>query len=550
MMRMKKFVLTICVMFLPVMALFAQSSKAFVCRVVPNENDAVYKMLKSVEARLEEYNYNDEALNVRTFLSTVGNMGVVISDESGKKYVLTSGDKSLSDFTGFDIRFVSDGDSESVVLKDLKLSALDGERDFLLIELPRNYSGKALRLNNTRPELGQKVEIPNFNNGYWENQLSMVVDVKEEKTYFLHSNQFASVGTPVLLHDGNSDSAYTLLGVNRYLKNSDRNSLCAEKNSSINEFMKKWPYTKVEDTDLPLNLFISMISEPYSNKEKIASRFISAELLLSKGADFFISDTDYHRYGNDFKKDPYKDLAGLMTKHIGHILKPNSILSVSSVEESGNSAKVVFSNDGKLIDTAWVKENGLWKISDVEGLDERINIKKKTSYGYLWDVDDGYYGDPYVLNLRGSYLVSTDSDNRGFDVSALLNAQFFGFGLFYQQDKFPMELSSGTQEHTASTFGGLVRFQLPIDIWCFMIVPFVEGRLGFTNVHELFDDKSSRLFAGINYGVDLAFVINPYLAPYVSFSGNAASYNDREHSNNLSFAAGLRLLGVFDISAF
>ena len=82
-----------------------------------------------------------------------------------------------------------------------------------------------------------------------------------------------------------------------------------------------------------------------------------------------------------------------------------------------------------------------------------------------------------------------------------------------------------------------------------MLVPYIEGRLGFTNVHEVFGDKSSRLYFGANFGMDLAFVINEYIAPYISFSGNTVNYNGNENSNNFSFSAGLRLLGIIDFSA-
>ena len=113
-----------------------------------------------------------------------------------------------------------------------------------------------------------------------------------------------------------------------------------------------------------------------------------------------------------------------------------------------------------------------------------------------------------------------------------------------------MEDNGGTGKHRASTFGGVVRIQIPIVIWRFMLIPFVEGRLGFTNVSELFDDKTARLFFGTHYGVDLCFVINEYVAPYVSFSGNSVTYNNSEHSNSFEFSAGLRLLGIFDYTDF
>ena len=88
--------------------------------------------------------------------------------------------------------------------------------------------------------------------------------------------------------------------------------------------------------------------------------------------------------------------------------------------------------------------------------------------------------------------------------------------------------------------------QLPLNLWRFMFAPYIEGRLGFTNVNEVFGDKSSRLYFGANYGMDIAFGINEFIAPYISFSGNTVIYNENERSNNFSFSAGLRLLGIFD----
>ena len=80
----------VCFVLMEALVLFAQSPKEFVCRVVPSENDKAYQMLKSAEIRFREYNYKDQAEDIKAFLAKVGNMGVVIRDDAGKKYVLTS----------------------------------------------------------------------------------------------------------------------------------------------------------------------------------------------------------------------------------------------------------------------------------------------------------------------------------------------------------------------------------------------------------------------------------------------------------------------------
>ena len=541
--------------------LFAQSPKDFVCRVVPSESDNTYKMLQSAQSRFEEYNYKYEADKIKRFLTDTGNTGVIIRDDAGKKYVLTSGDESLSDFTTFDIKFAPDHNPEPVVLRGLKISALDTEYNFLLISLPDNYSGKALRVTNASPVQGQNVIVPDFSTSHWEEHYVTVSDAYNDRNYFILSCKDAPVGSPVLLHDNNTDSAYTLLGINH----KDRNGLAqAEKTPAISSFLNNWRYMKSDDPELPLNLFISMINKKVSNSntksigstessvslEEIGDTFISTELLRKFGADLYISNSGNSKYGNKYSNDPYKGILFVTAEIIKNLFNNNSSLSVDSVVINKDYAKVVFEKDSEPIQTEWIKENGSWKLSSVEGLEQKIKLKKYKDNGWI---DDPYYGDPFVLNIRGSLLVPTEysrADNKGFDITALGTFQHIGAGLFFQQEKLVMDYDGGTGEHRASSFGGLIRFQIPINAWRFMLVPFIEGRLGFTNVSEIFDDKSARLFFGSDFGVDLCFVINEYVAPYVTFSGNNVSYSNTEHTSSFEFSAGIRLLGILDYDNF
>ncbi|MBO4319617.1 MAG: hypothetical protein J5857_04030 [Treponema sp.] len=541
--------------------LFAQSPKDFVCRVVPSENDNTYKMLQSAQSRFEEYNYKYEADKIKRFLTDTGNTGVIIRDDAGKKYVLTSGEESLSDFTTFDIQFAPDHNPEPVVLRGLKISALDTEYNFLLIELPDNYSGKALRVTNASPVQGQNVIVPDFSTSHWEEHYVTVSDTYADRNYFILTYKDAPVGSPVLLHDNNTDSAYTLLGINH----KDKNGIAqAEKTPAISSFLNNWSNMKSDDPELPLNLFISMINKKVSNSnrksigstessvslEEIGDTFISTELLRKFGADLYISNSGNSKYGNKYSNDPYKGILFVTAEIIKNLFNNNSSLSVDSVVINKDYAKVVFEKDSEPIQTEWIKENGSWKLSSVEGLEQKIKLKKYKDNGWI---DDPYYGDPFILNIRASLLVPTEysrADNKGFDITALGTFQHIGAGLFFQQEKLVMDYSGGTGEHRASSFGGLIRFQIPINAWRFMLVPFIEGRLGFTNVSEIFDDKSARLFFGSDFGVDLCFVINEYVAPYVTFSGNNVSYSNTEHTSSFEFSAGIRLLGILDYDNF
>ena len=67
----RKNVLIVCFVLMQALVLFAQSPKEFVCRVVPSENDKAYQMLKSAEIRFREYNYKDQAEDIKAFLAKV-----------------------------------------------------------------------------------------------------------------------------------------------------------------------------------------------------------------------------------------------------------------------------------------------------------------------------------------------------------------------------------------------------------------------------------------------------------------------------------------------
>ena len=537
---MKKSIAIVLGIILYTVSVFAQSSRDFVCRIVPSENDVMYRTLNKLAEGLVKQKYDTEAEKLSSYISTRESTGFVISDDAGKKYVITSSTR-LSDFSLLDIDFAT---PQNFSLHDLKPSAVDKNLRLLLIELPESYSGKSIKAGTMVLTEGQKIEIPDFTGKHWENQSAFISNINEGKTYFTHSNRFAPPGSPALIPDPSSDSGYRLAGVNRSLSDSSGSrEICTEKTSGVHDFVQSWRNSVYMDEDIPLNLFIDMVK---SKDGELASRFVSAELLSERGVDIFLSDMSYE-YRNKLKDEPCKALSLLASERIKKIFAPYKSISVSKIKTDGDCASVVFDVGTKEIESLWTKNQGLWKLSDLDGLDEKKSPKKNTAPGFMGF--DGWAGDPFVLNIRGSYLLPSTIDGGGFDVTALASLQLFGIGFFYQQESLEMETSSGTQKRNAHSFGGIARLQLPLNLWRFMLVPYIEGRLGFTNVHEVFGDKSSRLYFGANFGMDLAFVINEYIAPYISFSGNTVNYNGNENSNNFSFSAGLRLLGIIDFSA-
>lgn len=544
----KKFYSIIVLIFLPALFLCAQTTMDFVCRVVPSKNDEVYKTLQNAQERFNEFNYEDEAYEIKNFLNRNGCMGFVIRDEAGKKYVFTSSSNKLSTYTTFDVTFASES---YPVLHDLKLSALDSENNFMLIELPADYTGKALNMSNIVPTLGQNVVIPDFSGTRLELQSSAITESDSAKSTFKYSFPQPVIGSPVLLHDMNTATEYTLLGINCPSKGNTGPNFLTMNNTSINGFMKKWPYLTQKDKDLPLNLFLGMISSTSSNELELGTRFVSARLTGSLGAELFMSNKSYFLHSSynrkyNFYNNPYFGLKGWMACYIKDLFNSDNEHYIDSLIINGETAKVVFTDGAKTIESEWIKENDLWKISYIQGLAEKTDFKKNNIFNNNnWGTDE-YYGDPYLINLKGSLLLPTDRDNKGFDIEALCTWQFVAGGVFYQQERLEMETSAGIEERNAYTAGLVGRIQFPIDIKRLMIIPFIEGRFGFTNVHELFDDKSSRLYFGVDYGIDVAFIINQNFAPYLSFSGNNVGYNTKEKSNNFSFSIGLRFLGVCD----
>ena len=547
MMTTKKFYSIIVLMFIPALFLCAQTTMDFVCRVIPSKNDEVYKTLQNARERFNEFNYEDEAYEIKNFLNKNGCMGFVIRDEAGKKYVFTSSSNKLSTYTTFDVTFASES---YPVLHDLKLSALDSENNFMLIELPADYTGKALNMSSATPTLGQNVVIPDFSGTRLELQSSAITESSPANSTFKYSFPQPVIGSPVLLHDMNTATEYTLLGINCPSKGNTGPTFITMDNTSINGFMKRWPYLTQKDKDLPLNLFLEMVSSSSSNELELGTRFASTKLTNSLGADLFMSKKDfYHSYYNkkyNFYNNPYFGLTGWIACYIKDLFNSDKEYYIDSLIINGEIAKVAFTDGENTVESEWIKENDLWKISYIQGLAEKTDFKKNNIFNNnSWGFDE-YYGDPFLINVKTSLLVPTVRENKGIDIEALCSWQFLAGGLFYQQERLEMETTAGIEERNAYTVGLAGRLQFPVDIKRLMIIPFIEGRFGFTNVHELFDDKSSRLYFGVDYGIDVAFDINQNFAPYLSFSGNNVGYNRKEKSNNFSFSIGLRFLGICD----
>ena len=132
--------------------------------------------------------------------------------------------------------------------------------------------------------------------------------------------------------------------------------------------------------------------------------------------------------------------------------------------------------------------------------------------------------------------MNTDIDENGYDFSLVIQSLFAGIGLFVQNEQL--------ESFKAMSYGLVFRTQAPFDIHRLMIIPFLEGRLGFTNPKDVFGGDDARLYFGTNYGLDLCLSLNN-IAPYVSLGASHVSYNEKESSNNIVFSAGLRIFPGF-----
>ena len=517
--------------------LFSQTSfRKNVCLANGAKSDNARKSLSEIAKSLKDSNYSYEASRIENgFLSKKGSTGFVVKGNDGKFFVIAD-DSILSEYTSADVQFENDDNS---LLEYTSLPIVKKENGLVLIALPDDFSGEALSLSEKGVVEGEEITAAGFvlyeEGTRYERRSGIVVNTDSNGEFFVSVpiNKTYS-GSPLLKKSGDK---YEIAGTVLYAEESNeynvRKVVNAKKIRALIDSFYEKDGAKTEEKPNTEQFLAAL-------KEGKAQDFVSDSLALKAGDKAFMTyESSYDSYL--FESKPVEILRDAVSRAICETLgaKKAKNISVEEIADSkeSESATIAFVSEKKRFVSEWQVENGEWKLIEFSSLEELSKKKKRKGSD---DIDPVSMGDAYIFLVKGGKLFQTENEGKsGASASAFLMCHLAGIGLFYQSEEIALDTSESAEPTVMNSAGLALRFQLPFDIWRFMIVPYSELRMGISNPDDIKGD-TSRIYYGSLCGLDLAFNAGQ-VAPTASVEFIHSGYNDREKSNNLGISFGLRI---------
>ena len=521
--------------------LFSQTSfRKNVCLANGAKSDNVRKSLSEIAKSLKDSNYSYEASRIENnFLSKKGSTGFVVKGNDGKFFVIAD-DSILSEYTSADVQFENDDNS---LLEYTSLPIVKKENGLVLIALPEDFSGEALSLSEKGVVEGEEITAAGFvlyeEGTRYERRSGIVVNTDSNGEFFVSVpiNKTYS-GSPLLKKSGDK---YEIAGTVLYAEESNeynvRKVVNAKKIRALIDSFYEKDGAKTEEKP-NTEQFLKAL------KEGKAKDFVSDSLALKAGDVAFMTYESSYSYR--FESKPVEVLRDAVSRAVCETLgaKKAKNISVEEIADSkeSESATIAFVSEKKRFVSDWQIENGEWKLIEFSSLEELSKKKKKNKSD---DIDPVSMGDAYIFLVKGGKLFQTENEGKsGASASAFLMCHLAGIGLFYQSEEIALDTRESAEPTVMNSAGLALRFQLPFDIWRFMIVPYSELRMGISNPDDIKGDNS-RIYYGSLCGLDLAFNAGQ-VAPTASVEFIHSGYNDSEKSNNLGISFGLRIFRALE----
>ncbi len=521
--------------------LFSQTSfKKNVCLANGAKSDNVRKSLSEIAKSFRANNYSYEASRIENnLLSKKGSTGFVVKGNDGKFFVIAD-DSILSEYTSADVQFENDDNS---LLEYTSLPIVKKENGLVLIALPEDFSGEALSLSEKGVVEGEEITAAGFvlyeEGTRYERRSGIVVNTDSNGEFFVSVpiNKTYS-GSPLLKKSGDK---YEIAGTVLYAEESNeynvRKVVNAKKIRALIDSFYEKDGAKTEEKP-NTEQFLKAL------KEGKAKDFVSDSLALKAGDVAFMTYESSYSYR--FESKPVEVLRDAVSRAVCETLgaKKAKNISVEEIADSkeSESATIAFVSEKKRFVSDWQIENGEWKLIEFSSLEELSKKKKKNKSD---DIDPVSMGDAYIFLVKGGKLFQTENEGKsGASASAFLMCHLAGIGLFYQSEEIALDTRESAEPTVMNSAGLALRFQLPFDIWRFMIVPYSELRMGISNPDDIKGDNS-RIYYGSLCGLDLAFNAGQ-VAPTASVEFIHSGYNDSEKSNNLGISFGLRIFRALE----
>lgn len=518
----------------------AESLRNYVCWISASENDKNIQFLRTLKENQDFHKLYSRNTGLLRFFENLNANGFIIHSPNGKKYVLTI-ERAVKNSRLADVSFLQE-DNSVLRLKNLAVLQTDENTGISLVELPTDFGGKALDFFEGKIEEGVNVYSASlflnkknpeyfFQSGFLRNPFAVSFLKKFPKITFLYLHSLPanmlSDGQPLLVKDGNS---YKVLGVN--IQKNEENYAIPGK--FVKEFLETAFKDDSESQGAPTENqprkaseeFFATLKNPQSSFTDI-SKFISDEFVRNYGARILFT---YHKEFDkktkeypSFESDPMKNLREICAFALW-------------AELAGGTPKAKTSEEF----VTWKDFDGALKICDAKFSKTFRTTPKEES-----KQNESYFGFGYdsyndaAFRLAGGLVKPTEGGTKGFDAELGFDIFCIGAGLFFEREKVDLPVKGSEQSTWMNSFGLSARLSLPFYIWRLSFTPFVEGRLGLSNVTDIFGGDTTRLYFADRVGIELMPRLFESTNPFIGVSGLHSTYNAK-HTYNVEFSAGIK----------
>lgn len=546
---MKKSLIAIFALFCFGGLLSAASVKDSVCIVRSQLSEKNTAFLENYGASLKKQGYGKYASSIESYLQGSFGSGFVYEGSNGKKYVITNRHVVISGDT-VTIQFEKD-DGTYDEYKDLPVLAIDDDLDVAVIELPSTAKKSAISVKTTAVSDGDDVWTAGFpglagkpawqfGKGSVTNSSARIDELVPSSitTIIQHSAQVdgGNSGGPLLIKDSGTSLGYRVVGINTWKAANRENTnfaipMKAVKNFVDNVIAKKNTSGKIENRVEKFNTSIANKDETFGSM----SRFISNDMISSLSSKTFLnivntasSDAQEIILAN-FIIDPLEGIRYAIAAYVWNSFRRRGELmayTTSTPEAVEDAYSVSFTIEGKdpFVST-WIKEQGLWKISDFNGIASGADVASSSGVSIY---------NPFMLDITGSVGFSK-TDSLPFSVGLNYNDEFYGWGLKYISD------SIGIGSY--NIFLCEVKFFVPVNFGKVILTPNGFAGMGMFRLKggDEFDfDFGFEIGGGLEVAFDLGnwapFIGVDYVSRSIGFSDNKVKKNSVEVNVGIKFS--------------
>lgn len=543
----KNLFLALAAMLLPV-SLDAQI-RDYVPIVRPKYNDETAAFLRKLGDSLERDGYYDAAEALNRYTAGCFGSGFVYVGPDGTNYVVTNL-HVVSQAASVTVEFQSK-DGEKTLHENCSILTIDEKLDLALIAFPPGAHPLKQGLSLSSSELDDGAEV--WSAGYpglggspsWQlgkgNVTNSAVRIPEvadpESTYIIqHSAPVdpGNSGGPLLVIDRASPAGYAVVGINTAKAYRRQAANFSVPTKAILGFVERTLHADKARVDQGVVLearcraFAQTATGKTEAYEELAA-YISYAYVGVVGESVLkdVLSTAPTKVRDNIMSvfagsSPIEGIRLAIAYAILSGLPQDASMAISFLALDGDAeapetrVPVRFSRNGEEIATAWVREQGVWRLTGYSGLGKKEETaEKKSKAGETGDALDARHSPYYLLVTGGAQLLSGDS-------------LFWSLGLDYVPDiyfSYGFEVAFLTS--VDAQIGVDLRVQYPITQRRFSMVPYAGVLGGLFLYYDVMDyPKYIAPEAGIRLGYDSFYFTASYRYFFTNlliFSGSSIS---------------------------